>query len=130
MAIATGSTYSIPMDGDKTVAITFAQPQTEEGAEAEEAEAEKSLEELVNPNRSISIGLAGNPTTLRYGDSVTLAATLSGYENLEYTVRWQYSADGSSWQDCGVTGETMTVVVTPENAANYWNVLVTITGVK
>ena len=57
-------------------------------------------------------------------------ATLSGYENLEYTVRWQYSADGSSWQDCGVTGETMTVVVTPENAANYWNVLVTITGVK
>ena len=130
VAIATGSTYSIPMDGDKTVAITFAQPQTEEGAEAEEAEAEKSLEELVNPNRSISIGLAGNPTTLRYGDSVTLAATLSGYENLEYTVRWQYSADGSSWQDCGVTGETMTVVVTPENAANYWNVLVTITGVK
>ena len=125
VAIATGSTYSIPMDGDKTVAITFAQPQTEE-----EAEAEKSLEELVNPNRSISIGLAGNPTTLRYGDSVTLVATLSGYENLEYTVRWQYSKDGSSWQDCGVTGETMTVVVTPENAANYWNVLVTITGVK
>ena len=130
VAIATGSTYSIPMDGDKTVAITFTKPQTEEEAEAEEAEAEKSLEELVNPNRSISIGLAGNPTTLRYGDSVTLVATLSGYENLEYTVRWQYSKDGSSWQDCGVTGETMTVVVTPENAANYWNVLVTITGVK
>ena len=135
VAIATGNTYSIPMDGDKTVAITFTKPQTEEEAEAEEAkaeeaEAEKSLEELVNPNRSISIGLAGNPTTLRYGDSVTLAATLSGYENLEYTVRWQYSTDDATWQDSGITGETMTFVVTPENARYYWNVLVTITGVK
>lgn len=130
VAIATGNTYSIPMDGDKTVDITFAQPQTEEEAAAEEAKAEKTLAEQLNPNRSISIGLAGNPTTLRYGDSVTLAATLSGYENLEYTVRWQYSKDGSSWQDCGVTGGTMTIVLTRENADNYWNVLVTITGVK
>ena len=57
-------------------------------------------------------------------------ATLTGFENVEYTVAWQYSTDGSSWQDCGVTGETMTVVVSPENANNYWNVLVTITGEK
>ena len=127
VAIATGNTYSIPMDGDKTVAITFAKPQTEEAkteeAKTEEAEAEK-------PNRSIHLSLAGNPSTLKYGDSVTLVATLTGFENVEYTVAWQYSTDGSSWQDCGITGETMTVVVSPENANNYWNVLVTITGEK
>ena len=132
VAIAIGNTYSIPMDGDKTVAITFAQPQTEE-AETEEAKTEEAKTEEAEtekPNRSIHLSLAGNPSTLKYGDSVTLVATLTGFENVEYTVAWQYSTDGSSWQDCGVAGETMTVVVTPENANNYWNVLVTITGEK
>ena len=132
VAIAIGNTYSIPMDGDKTVAITFTKPQTEEAkteeAKTEEAKTEEA--EAEKPNRSIHLSLAGNPSTLKYGDSVTLVATLIGFENAEYTVAWQYSTDGSSWQDCGVTGETMTVVVSPENANNYWNVLVTITGEK
>ncbi len=123
VAIATGNTYSIPMDGDKTVAITFAQPQAEEAkteeAKTEEAEAEK-------PNRSIHLSLAGNPSTLKYGDSVTLVATLAGFENAEYTVTWQYSGDGANWESIeGLNALTYTLTLDETNYMYVWRAVVT-----
>ena len=33
----------------------------------------------------------------RVGDRITLTAELSGFENKEYTLRWQYSTDLENW---------------------------------
>lgn len=92
---------------------------------------EKTLENALNPNRSVSVRLVTDAKTLRFGDTVKLAATLSGYDNVNYTLQWRYSVDGKTWHDCpNQTGAEMTVVVSESNYRYYWNVLVTITGLK
>lgn len=92
---------------------------------------EKTLENALNPNRSVSVRLVTDAKTLRFGDTVKLAATLSGYDNVNYTLQWRYSVDGKAWHDCpNQTGAEMTVVVSESNYRYYWNVLVTITGLK
>ena len=94
-------------------------------------EEEKTLEKALNPNRSVSVRLVTDAKTLRFGDTVKLAATLSGYDNVNYTLQWRYSVDGKTWHDCpNQTGAEMTVVVSESNYRYYWNVLVTITGLK
>ena len=68
---------------------------------------------------------------LYFGDSVTLEAVLEGYDKVNYTIQWRYSTDNENWNNCpGETNEKMTFVVSESNYQCYWNILVTVTGVK
>ena len=59
------------------------------------------------------------------GDTAHFKAIMEGYEELQYTVQWQYSPDESTWYDIpNETNTTMDVVVTPENNIVYWRILV------
>lgn len=76
--------------------------------------------------RSISIKVKA-PSELHYGDKITLTATLTGYENVNYTVQWQYSYNGNDWNDMKNANElTYTFKVNEETANTMWRLVVTV----
>ncbi len=112
--------YIVESNVDSTVTITFKAKTPEE-----------LVAEALDPNRSVSIAVHKDADILYEGDQVTLEAILSGYDNVNYTLQWRYSLDDQTWQDCpGQTGATMTITMDSTNYKYYWNVLVTITGLK
>ena len=63
-----------------------------------------------------------NPT---YGSIAHFTAELFGYENLEYSLQWQWSEDGTNWNDVeNATSENMDVIYTQENGALQWRIVV------
>lgn len=90
----------------------------------------ETLEDKLNPNRTVDIYADWGGGTLYFGDEATLVAVLKGYDNAVYTLQWQQSTDNATWNDIGgENGDRMQVVVTEKNYTNYWRVLVTITDV-
>lgn len=113
--------YIVETNVDKTVTITFT-----------EKEPQELIAEALDENRSISLSFTNVPEGgYNIGDTATLHADVQGYDNVNYTIQWRWSTDDATWNNCeGKTGDTMSVVLTEENCRYYWNVLVTITGVK
>ena len=90
-----------------------------------------TLEDALNPERTIDIYYSWNNMKPAIGGEVTFIAVLNGYDNLEYSIQWQQSRDNSSWNDiAGGTGTRYTETVTRENYRDFWRVQVTITGVR
>ena len=95
-----------------------------------EAEKILTIDDLLDPNRSIDVYLAMEQDQLFFGGEATIVAVLHGYDNAVYTLQWQTSVDGENWVDVpGATESRMTVIVTEENYLNYWQIQVTITDV-
>jgi len=64
---------------------------------------------------------------LKLGDTATFVAQLEGYDELEYDLQWQESADNENWNDIeGATDETMEMVVDESNFMLYWRLTVNI----
>ena len=75
--------------------------------------------------RSISVNVTFDTPNPVIGDTAHFCANLEGYENLNYTMQWQYSTDHEQWNDItGETKKTMDVVVTKENNVVYWRIVV------
>ena len=114
------------------VAIEAEEPEEEE-KNTEPGEKELTLEEkvaLLAPTRSLTVTADLGEGELYFGDEVTMTATLTGYEKLVYTIKWQNSADNENWNDVsGENGETLTVTCTEDNYLLYWRAVVSITGV-
>ena len=54
-------------------------------------------------------------------------AAVDGYEELEYTLQWQTSADNAQWEDIpDATGVTYDVVMTEENYTHFWRVQIVV----
>ena len=113
--------YIVETNVDKTVTVTFT-----------EKEPQELIAEALDENRSITLSFTNVPEGgYNIGDTATLHADVQGYDNVTYTIQWRWSTDDATWNNCeGKTGDTMSVVLTEENCRYYWNVLVTITGVK
>ena len=93
---------------------------------AEETEEEPKTEP--NKKQSIRIYAVFDGETLSLGDEVTLVAELEGYDNAQYELQWQMSADNTEWVDVpGATGTSYTMVLTEENYHAFWRVHLTIT---
>ena len=89
-----------------------------------------TLEDALDPNRSIDIYYSWDNGEVKLGGSVTFIAVLHGYDNLDYTVQWQESADDVNWSDIqDANSLTNQETITAENYRNFWRVQVTITGV-
>ncbi len=90
----------------------------------------RTLEDALNPDRTIDIYYSWNNQTPALGGDVTFIAVLNGYDNLEYAIQWQQSKDTVNWNDvAGATGARYTEIITRDNYRDYWRVQVTITGV-
>lgn len=99
-----------------------AAPQTE--APAETAAPAESAAPVANRNVSIEMIV---PKGLQYGDTVTLVATLSGYEGLNVSLQWQYSYDGENWFDAeGANALRYSFAVSQEMAGTGWRLAVTV----
>ena len=92
-----------------------------------------TLEDALDPDRTIDIYISWNGEKADIGLSATFIAVLNGYDNLIYTVRWQQSADCADWRYVGeqTTNEAesfrLNVEITRENYTDYWRVEVSIT---
>ncbi|NMD44660.1 MAG: hypothetical protein GYA88_04460 [Clostridiales bacterium] len=117
---------------------------TDEEPELEEpADEEPELEELTgeerrillkeeidatNPDRKISFYATwGEKEAPEIGDEITIHAELSGYEGLNFVIRWQvkYSAQ-EEWLDLDVTGDSYTFIIDLQNLEWLFRVAVDI----
>ena len=100
------------------------EPEDETADEAETIE-ENIQESEEKPERHITVDVTWDVPDPVIGDTAHFKAIMEGYEELQYTVQWQYSPDESTWYDIpNETDTTMDVVVTPENNIVYWRILV------
>ena len=89
-----------------------------------------TLQDQLNPERSIDVYAAWEGETLYLDSEATLIAVLHGYDNAVYTLQWQYSPDNATWYDLeGAEEARCTLTVTEENYQYYWRIQATITGV-
>ena len=52
---------------------------------------------------------------------------LNGYDQLVYTLQWQYSEDGETWQNLeGETGMNMDQEITMDNYEYFWRIEVNV----
>lgn len=112
--------YIVETNVDKTVTITFT-----------EKEPQELIAEALDPNRSVAVTFEVPEGGLHFGDIVELKADIQGYDNVTYTLQWRWSTDNATWNElAGENGDALKVLVTEENYQYYWNVLVTVTGLK
>ena len=112
--------YVVETNVDKTVTVTFT-----------EKEPQELIAEALDPNRSVTVTFDVPEGGLHFGDVVELKANIQGYDNVNYTLQWRWSTDNATWNElAGENGDTLKVLVTEENYQYYWNVLVTVTGLK
>ena len=89
-----------------------------------------TLQDQLNPERSIDVYAAWEGETLYLDSEATLIAVLHGYDNAVYTLQWQYSPDNATWYDLeGAEEARCTLTVTEENYQYFWRIQATITGV-
>lgn len=68
------------------------------------------------------------PQNPQYGDTVTLQATLSGYEGVAVSLQWQYSRDQEHWTDArgnGANGTDYSFQINDDTVCTYWRLAVT-----
>ena len=103
--------------------------ETEDGQEDIEETGEETEENIPEsetaPERHIRVDVSWDVPDPIIGDTAHFEAVMEGYDELQYTVQWQYSPDETTWYDIpNETNTTMDVVVTPENNIVYWRILV------
>ena len=132
-------TTETPADEEETGEETVEEPEeiTEEEPVEESEDGQEDIEETgeeteenipeseTAPERHIRVDVTWDVPDPIIGDTAHFEAVMEGYDELQYTVQWQYSPDETTWYDIpNETNTTMDVVVTPENNTVYWRILV------
>ena len=132
-------TTETPADEEETGEEPAGEPEeiTEEEPAEESEDGQEDLEETgeeteenipeseTAPERHIRVDVTWDVPDPIIGDTAHFEAVMEGYDELQYTVQWQYSPDETTWYDIpNETNTTMDVVVTPENNTVYWRILV------
>ena len=97
----------------------------EEGALPEE-DAEPEIPEIPEIDFStLSVAISAESDVVELGGDMVLTAILTGFEDLNYTLQWQFSTDNANWANVdGATGSTLRVQMTEENRDYFWRVSV------
>lgn len=97
----------------------------EEG-ELPEEDAEPEVPEIPEIDFStLSVAISAESDVVELGGDMVLTAVLTGFEDLNYTLQWQFSADNANWADVdGATGSTLRVQMNEENRDYFWRVSV------
>lgn len=94
----------------------------EEGALPEE-DAEPEISEI--DFSTLSVAISAESDVVELGDDMVLTAILTGFEDLNYTLQWQFSTDNANWANVdGATGSTLRVQMNEENRDYFWRVSV------
>lgn len=94
----------------------------EEG-ELPEEDAEPEIPEI--DFSTLSVAISAESDVVELGGDMVLTAVLTGFEDLNYTLQWQFSTDNTNWADVdGATGSTLRVQMNEENRDYFWRVSV------
>ena len=105
-------------DGELDAAFTL----PEEG-ELPEEDAEPEIPEI--DFSTLSVAISAESDVVELGGDMVLTAILTGFEDLNYTLQWQFSTDNANWANVdGATGSTLRVQMNEENRDYFWRVSV------
>lgn len=94
----------------------------EEG-ELPEEDAEPEIPEI--DFSTLSVAISAESDVVELGDDMVLTAILTGFEDLNYTLQWQFSTDNANWANVdGATDFTLRVQMNEENRDYFWRVSV------
>lgn len=94
----------------------------EEG-ELPEEDAEPEIPEI--DFSTLSVAISAESDVVELGGDMVLTAILSGFEDLNYMLQWQFSTDNANWANVdGATGSTLRVQMNEENRDYFWRVSV------
>ena len=94
----------------------------EEG-ELPEEDAESEIPEI--DFSTLSVAISAESDVVELGGDMVLTAILTGFEDLNYTLQWQFSTDNANWANVdGATGSTLRVQMNEENRDYFWRVSV------
>ena len=94
----------------------------EEG-ELPEEDAELEIPEI--DFSTLSVAISAESDVVELGGDMVLTAVLTGFEDLNYTLQWQFSTDNANWANVdGATGSTLRVQMNEENRDYFWRVSV------
>lgn len=125
-----GETAEAPVEGEEANAEKPAEDGEldedftlpEEG-ELPEEDAEPEIPEI--DFSTLSVAISAESDVVELGDDMVLTAILTGFEDLNYTLQWQFSADNANWANVdGATGFTLRVQMNEENRDYFWRVSV------
>lgn len=125
-----GETAEAPVEGEESNADKpeedgeldedFTLP--EEG-ELPEEDAEPEIPEI--DFSTLSVAISAESDVVELGGDMVLTAILTGFEDLNYTLQWQFSTDNANWANVdGATGSTLRVQMNEENRDYFWRVSV------
>ncbi len=125
-----------PVNDEENQAAEESEPVTgEEEQPAEEIAEQEPVEEAPAPaelpeNRKVNFVIEWDDEVPTIGSIAHFKATLENYDTLEYTLQWQYSDDGATWNDVeGATDKDMDVEVTMSNYQYFWRLSVCVIDV-
>ena len=128
--------FTLKMEEKREIAAEKPQETPEETIEEEEKtegtdsglkEKEEAKEEKAElpENRNAIITISWDDEDIGYGSVAHFRAELIGYEGIEYTLQWQWSEDGNTWNDIeNATSDNMDITYTQENGDYRWRILV------
>lgn len=94
----------------------------EEG-ELPEEDAEPEIPEI--DFSTLSVAISAESDVVELGGDMVLTAILTGFEDLNYTLQWQFSTDNANWANVdGATGSTLRVQMNEENRDYFWRMSV------
>lgn len=74
---------------------------------------------------TLSVAISAESDVVELGGDMVLSAVLTGFEDLNYTLQWQFSTDNANWADVdGATDSTLRVQMNEENRDYFWRVSV------
>lgn len=118
-----------PAEADPTQTPEEEPTETPEEEEEVDPTQEPAADPTQEPQRSVYVVLYGDPGSFKYGQTVTMEAMMSGFENTSYKITWQYSQNGiDEWTTAkGSNGGTVyRFDLDKENCMYYWRVVVDI----
>lgn len=94
----------------------------EEG-ELPEEDAEPEIPEI--DFSTLSVAISAESDVVELGGDMVLTSILTGFEDLNYTLQWQFSTDNANWANVdGATGSTLRMQMNEENRDYFWRVSV------
>lgn len=119
----------VPAEADPTQTPGEADPTEIPEEEEVDPTQEPTAEPTQEPQRSVYVVLYGEPGSFQYGQTVTMEAMMSGFENTSYKITWQYSENGIDEWTAAKGSNDGTVYrfdLNKENCLYYWRVVVDI----